>query len=107
MTIIAFGIFKLDLWRIKMKLSKEEACEIINDDHEEWDTIKIQTNGNSRWSIRKSGIFKHLPTGKFYELEWSQGATEHQDERPFQYSDPDPIEVHQVERVMIVYEKVI
>lgn len=89
-----------------MKLSKEEACDIINDDHEEWDTIEIKTDSNSRWSIHKSGVFKHLSTNKFYELEWSEGATENQEERPFQYSDPDPIEVRPVEKTVIVYEKV-
>jgi hypothetical protein len=89
-----------------MKLTKEEACNIICDFENDWETVSTSVDSNSRWSIHKSGVFKHLPTNKFYRLKWSEGATEYQDERPFEYSDPDPIEVRPVEKTIIVYEQV-
>ena len=90
-----------------MKLSKGEAREIVWDESEDWETVLTIIDAKSRWSICKSGVFKHLPTNKFYELEWSEGATENQEERPFEYTDPDPIEVRPVEKTVIVYyEKV-
>ena len=65
------------------------------DDHADWIQVKgtervIETG---RWSIYYSAVFRHVPTNKHYELSWSVGATEHQEESPFEYDDPTPIEV--------------
>jgi len=54
----------------------------------------------SRWSIYYSLVFKY--EGKFYETDYSVGATEIQDESPWQYA-PDEIEVTEVEP----YEKTV
>lgn len=89
-----------------MKLTAEEACEIIDGDHEDWEKVQKTITGKSRWSIHRQGIFRHLPTGKLYKLEWSEGATEQQSEEPFQYADPELIEVQAVEKVVTVYEEV-
>lgn len=89
-----------------MQLSKEEAKWIIWGDHEEWQTIEVNIVDTTRWSIVNEGIFKHGPTGKFYSIGWSEGATECQDEKPFDDFDPEPIEVEPVEKMVIVYEPV-
>ncbi|WP_281513152.1 hypothetical protein [Bacteroides acidifaciens] len=39
---------------------------------------------NSRWSIRHKIVFKDTD-GKFYQTTYSIGATEDQDERPWEY----------------------
>jgi RNA-splicing ligase RtcB len=60
----------------------------------------------SRWSIHYRAIFEH--EGKFYETTYSVGATEQQDERPYEY-DPDEIEcpeVHKVPKTIEVWERV-
>lgn len=89
-----------------MKLTKEEASLVICGDHLLWKTIENKIYDRSRWSIHKSGIFEYLPSGKFYRLQWSQGATESQEEQPFQHEDPNLIEVYPVEKTVIVYEQV-
>jgi len=40
---------------------------------------------NSRWSIHREIIFEH--EGKFYRTHYSEGATECQDERPWESED--------------------
>lgn len=82
-----------------MKLTPDEARSIVWEDNSDWETIEENVVDNSRWSIHKEGVFKHLPSGKFYELDWSIGATESQDESPFEYQTGDitPIEVELVE----------
>ena len=82
-----------------MKLTGEEARRVVWGDHEDWGyAIRELTDGNNRWSIFKSGIFEHKPTGKFYEFAWSVGATEMQDEQPFEFEkEVIPVEVHEVE----------
>lgn len=90
----------------KMKLTKDEACDIVCDDHDDWITVETNIVDNSRWSIMLEGIFQHGPTGKFYQLSWNVGATEQQEETPFEYYDPEPVEVHQVEKMVKVWESV-
>lgn len=74
---------------------------------EEIDGAEIIENeqiDNSRWSIISRLVFKYQ--GKFYATTYSRGATEMQDESPFEY-EPDMIEckeVFPVEKTVIVYE---
>lgn len=83
-----------------MKLTKEQGQDLVYGDLEDWETVEEEIIDNSRWSIHHSGVFKHVPTGKFYRTGWSTGATESQDESPFDYSEPELTEV--VEREVIV-----
>ncbi len=89
-----------------MKLSKEDARMVIWDDHEDFTEIESRVTSTSRWSIHNEGIYLHNPSGKHYKLEWSVGATEYQDERPFQYSDPELVEVSPVSKTITVWEPV-
>jgi len=68
-----------------MKLTAEEAREVVWEDHEDFTTIEKKIVDTSRWSIQYEGIFQHTPTGKFYSVDWQIGATEYQDESPFEY----------------------
>jgi hypothetical protein len=46
----------------------------------------------SRWSIHHKIVFEH--EGKFYQTHYSEGATEQQDERPWEYEEEiDCVEV--------------
>lgn len=87
-----------------MKLTKEEGRSIVYDDHEDWTKIEETTEGTGRWSIHYSGVFRYKCNGKYYCLTWSVGATEGQDERPFDYEDPELREVKQVEKTVKVWE---
>jgi len=59
----------------------------------------------SRWSENHDIIFEH--EGKFYNTGYSCGLTEQQDESPWEYEDEiECVEVHQVERLIKVWEPV-
>ena len=81
-----------------MKLTSEEGRQIVFDEHEDWVTVMegkvLETN---RWSIRYLGVFKHIPSKKYYQICWSQGATEQQDKPPFEFEIPEPKEMIQKE----------
>jgi hypothetical protein len=76
-----------------MKLTRVEGADIVYNDHDDWERIEGEVIDTSRWSIHYEGVFKHKPSGKHYSLCWSVGATETQDEGPFDYDDPEPVEV--------------
>ncbi|HUX78837.1 MAG TPA: hypothetical protein VMW10_03690 [Alphaproteobacteria bacterium] len=85
-----------------MKFKKEFLIDIIDT----CDVVLNEVIDHSRWSMHYRMIFRH--NNKYYESYYSVGATEQQDESPYEY-DPDEIEcdeVKQVEKVVIVWEKV-
>ena len=68
-------------------------------------TIYNKPIAHRRWSVDYERVFEH--EGRFYKTTYSIGATECQDESPYQYA-PDEIEcpeVSPVERVVTVYEE--
>jgi hypothetical protein len=87
-----------------MNISKEDARELICGDLEGWETIESDIVDTSRWSNCYRGIFKS-PDGKHYSLEWSEGATEQQDESPFDYDEPELVEVKAVPTMVIKWEQ--
>jgi hypothetical protein len=83
-----------------MKFKKEFLQEF------EGKTILDELTDNSRWSISHRRIFEF--EGKFYETYYSVGATEQQDESPYEYDDAEiecP-EVQPVQKLVTVYEKI-
>jgi hypothetical protein len=60
-------------------------------------------DGNSRFSIQHAIVFQDGE--KFYRTVYSVGATEYQDESPFEYSGTDCLEVKPVQKLITVYEK--
>ena len=89
-----------------MMLSKEAGRRVVYKDHEDWITIEESVIDNTRWSIIKEGVFMHIPTGTHYGMSWSVGATESQEEQPFEYENPEPYEVIKVEKVIETWEPV-
>lgn len=69
-----------------------------------YETISNEIMGKSRWSVNKKLIFKH--EGKFYQAFYSQGATEYQDEAPFEHEGPEVEckEVFEKQKTITVYE---
>ena len=83
-----------------MKFNKEDLQEGA------FKVVHSQITGKRRWSLEYRDIFEH--EGKFYETRYSVGATEQQDESPYEY-DPEEIEcpeVHKVSKQVEVWEKV-
>lgn len=83
-----------------MKFKKEWLLDTLGDEND----VENEISHKSRWSIFHRRVFKY--DNKFYVSCYSVGATEQQDESPYEY-DPDEIEceeVRPVEKMTIVYE---
>jgi len=76
-----------------MKFKKEFLQRVVSDDAEGVEVIKDEIIDTSRWSIHYNMVFKF--EDKLYEVQYSCGATEQQDEQPFEY-DGDEIECPEV-----------
>jgi hypothetical protein len=85
-----------------MKFKKEFLQDLLGSD----DVVEDKIVDHSRWSVVHDLIFRH--EGKFYYVSYSEGATEMQDESPFEYSDDETEcpEVHAVKKTVTVYEAV-
>ncbi len=90
--------------REKLILTKEQAKEIIYEDSDEYNVIEDEIDDTSRWSENHSIVIQRISDGKFFADTYSKGLTESQDERPYDNSDPDFVEVFPVERTIISYE---
>lgn len=55
----------------------------------------------SRWSTIYERVYEDLATGKFYHTTYRQGATECQDERPYEY-DGEEIEFTEVRPIDVI-----
>jgi hypothetical protein len=83
-----------------MKLTKEEGRQLLWDDLEDWEKVEEKICDTTRWSIVYRGIFKNLTSYKYYCVYWSVGATEQQDEQPFEYDDPELVEVEPYDKLI-------
>lgn len=108
-----------------MKVTKEQAQELLDlfrvgdtsegweEYGEGWKTVKLklvceELVDTSRWSHIHERVYQNLEDGKFYSTTYSTGATECQDESPYEY-DGEEIEFDEVvavEKTIIVYEAV-
>lgn len=78
----------------KIKIPKDEMLNILDDGA---DVVRDKIAGTSRWSIKHELIFKR--DGKLYRVHYSVGATESQDESPWEYTDP--VECTEVRAVQV------
>lgn len=88
--------------------SKELLVGLIWGDYDpdKYEVVLNDLYGHSRWSLLFKMVFKDKSSDRHYITRYSQGATECQDERPYDDS-PDEIEcveVMQVETVVTQYE---
>lgn len=88
-----------------MRLKAKEARIIIYVEHNDWQLVDGPDQvGSRRWSIDYEAVFRFTQTGKLYRFNWSAGATEMQEERPFEYEDEvEPVEVDAVEVTVTKY----
>ena len=72
---------------MKVQFPKELMLSILLEDREEddYEVIKNEISDTSRWSNIYDLIFKFQ--GKLYSSYYSVGATEQQDESPWEYDD--------------------
>lgn len=66
--------------------------------------IEDTISDTSRWKIHHDVIFQDPTDGKYYQTTYSVGATEMQDERPFEF-DEDMIVCEEVVKKQVVVEQ--
>lgn len=70
----------------KITLTGQQAQHVIFGEDPNWegldDTWEILST--SRWMITVGQVFKHIPTEKFYHINWQKGATEQQEMDPYE-----------------------
>ena len=90
--------------REQLILNANEGRLIISGDHKNFEVIEDRISGTGRWSIHHSVVVKRNSDGKFFESEYSEGATESQDERPYEWSNAEFNEVFEKTKTITVYE---
>ena len=93
-----------------MKFDKSVLIDLLygdydNDGMKKAYVIENELISNDRWSLHYRMIFKYAD--KYYETFYSRGATEYQDEQPYEFED-DMIECDEVvpvEKTITVYER--
>jgi len=93
----------MDQERKTLTLNPDDARDLIFGDLEDFEIVKDEIVSNSRWSILHDLIVKK--DDEFYLVEYSVGATEQQDERPFEYDDEVVLkQVFPATKTIVVYE---
>lgn len=90
-----------------IKIDKNDAYEIIQDNHPAWFLIKEEIIGLGRWCVHKLYVVRNKKTGRYYALYTEEPATELQvDGGIFDHCDPTLTEVKPVVKPITVYEQV-
>jgi len=87
----------------KLNLTAEQGRDII-DGHYNFAIIEDKIVGKRRWSTEYEIVVKRISDGKFFKDAYRRGATENQDERPYEWSEPNFTEVFPVTKTYIDYE---
>jgi hypothetical protein len=86
-----------------MKLSKQDALDILDGDNPEYEIKVNKIVDHRRWSLYYKLVVYHVPSGHYYITGYSTGATEQQDESPWEYNkeveffEAEPFEVTTIE----------
>ena len=90
--------------REKLILTSEQGRDIVYGDDSNFVTIEDKIVGTRRWSIEYEIVVQRKSDGKYFKDGYSRGATESQDERPYEYLEPNFTEVFPVTKTYIDYE---
>jgi len=71
---------------MNIQIPNAEARELaFEDESDNYIAVENKQIGNSRWSIHYSLVIKSKTEDRYYATTYSRGATEQQEERPFEY----------------------
>jgi hypothetical protein len=91
--------------REKLALPKQDAIDILDGEDDVFEIIEDVISGKSRWCDIHKLIIKRKSDSKFFKGSYRVGATESQDEGPWEYEKTVEFsEVFPVEKTIIVYE---
>jgi hypothetical protein len=70
---------------IEQDTAQELASSTVGKSYEGWKVIENEIADHDRWTIQYTLVVQNLETEEFYRTCYSIGATESQDESPFEY----------------------
>jgi hypothetical protein len=85
-------------------IDKETALAILEGDKEVGEIVLNHQIDTSRWSIIYRLVIK--VNGKLYAGTYRRGATEMQEERPWEYTEPNFQEVEAYEKTVVDYRPI-
>jgi hypothetical protein len=88
------------------EFTRREAREVVQQWGEmgkRFEEVKREVMGTGRWTVSYRGVYRDTETSKLWVFHWSEGSTEQQSEQPFEYTDPDPVEVKPTEVTVTKY----
>lgn len=88
-----------------VKMAGEEAREILWGNEDEYQVIEDVITGHSRWSRISRIVIQRLSDSAYFVSEYGMGATENQDELPWEYGDAVFQHVVPVVKTITVYER--
>lgn len=86
-----------------LRIDREQAIEILYGNDEQYTVISDDIVDTTRWSEIHDIVLKDKITGRFYVGDYSCGATESQDESPWEgyevieFEEAEPVEVVRIE----------
>lgn len=87
-----------------MQFKKEDMMEMAYGDSEILEKISERIIDTSRWSINYEAIFRDKSTDKVYLTFFDKGATEMQEEHPYEWAS-DMIDCTEVELQLVTKEE--
>lgn len=90
-----------------LELDKELAQRLAYEDYDHNDgykVIKDEIVGTGRWTVHHVLVIQRIEDGRYFQGTYQVGATECQDEGPFEYTDAKFIEVVPEEQVITVFK---
>ncbi len=88
-----------------LKLTPEQGRDIVYEATNDFQEVRRKIIDHTDWSIVYSLVVQRKSDGKYFETQYSVGATEHQDEAPYNYASEALFEeVKPIEQTTIVYK---
>lgn len=72
----------------RLRFTRDEARDIVRDDHEDFEVIEKELYDKSRWALHYDVIVKRISDDTLWNSYYSVGATEQQDQVPYEYDEP-------------------
>jgi hypothetical protein len=85
-----------------MKVNRELAEFIIDEDATDWRPVKDTILETGRWDVLHLAVYKH--NDKFYEVAYRVGATEYQEQTEL-FDEPGDVEFFEVEPKQVTVTK--
>lgn len=88
-----------------IKLTRSEGYDILGNANEDYVLVENEISYTSRWSIGCSLVIRRVSDDKLFIGWYTRGATESQEEQPWDYSDPEFDEAETYEKCITAYRK--